>query len=402
MVSSASHETRAGQLIRSLEVASFKGKKILVTGGGGFVGVHLGRALHMLGGHVTLFDKKPPIEDYHEDIKFISGDIRDPKFVQQLCEGMDCVFHLASYGMSGLEMLIGSEYIESVNVGGTKNVIEACLKTNVPRIVYTSTLNVVFGGQDIFDGDETLPVLPLHAHKDHYSRTKSIAEDLILKANGKATQDGGILRTCAIRPSAIYGAGEQRHLPRIVKNIEQGLVKVTIGSPDIKTEWVHVDNLVNGHLLAAEAMTEKKEYVAAGEVYFITDDSPINSFEFLRPLIEGLGYTYPKITLPYNVMYCISLFLEIIFGVVSLFYSFTPLMVRTELFQVAVHHTFNITKAKTQLGYVPAKRDMTDVVEYFIAKGHQRKPSVVMYWVTNIVVGLMFAVLIMTFLPMVK
>eukprot|EP00057_Strongylocentrotus_purpuratus_P005680 XP_003731543.1 PREDICTED: short-chain dehydrogenase/reductase family 42E member 1 [Strongylocentrotus purpuratus] len=157
------HRQRAGDVIRNLKVESFGGQQVLVTGGAGFVGVHLGRALHLLGSKVTLFDKAKPLEDYDPDIKVVQGDIRDRELLEKLCEGVDCVFHIASYGMSGREMMKASDFIESINVGGTENIVEACIKQNVPRLVYTSTHNVVFAGQDIENGDESLPLLPLSA-----------------------------------------------------------------------------------------------------------------------------------------------------------------------------------------------------------------------------------------------
>ena len=73
----------------------------------------------------------------------------------------------------------------------------------VGRLVYCSTYNVVFGGQPIVCGDETLPYYPPHRHPDTYSRTKALAEQAVLAANGcpLAGGKGGCLRTCAIRPA---------------------------------------------------------------------------------------------------------------------------------------------------------------------------------------------------------
>ena len=87
------------------------------------------------------------------------------------------------------------------------------MEEGVSRLVYTSTYNVVFGGQEICNGDSTLPYLPADRHVDHYSKTKSIAEQLVRAASGKGDTT---LKTCALRCAGIYGKGEQRHFPRIV------------------------------------------------------------------------------------------------------------------------------------------------------------------------------------------
>ncbi|XP_077863951.1 short-chain dehydrogenase/reductase family 42E member 1-like, partial [Saccoglossus kowalevskii] len=100
-------------------------------------------------------------------------------------------------------------------------------------------------------------------HKDHYSRTKSVAEQLVIKANGKPFRgDKGFLKTCAIRPPGIYGLGETRHIPRIVHLMESGLMVFKIGGPEILIEWVHVDNLAAAHILAADALTENKDSIS--------------------------------------------------------------------------------------------------------------------------------------------
>lgn len=70
-------------------------------------------------------------------------------------------------------------FLKQVNILGTDRVIEACARNHVRALVYTSTYNVVFGGQNVFNGDESLPYFPLSDHVDHYSRTKAIAEKMV-------------------------------------------------------------------------------------------------------------------------------------------------------------------------------------------------------------------------------
>ena len=120
---------------------------------------------------MILFDISRPAQTIPEGIRFILGDIRCLSDIENAFQGVDvaCVFHIASYGMSGREQLNRS-LIEEVNVGGTDNILQACRRRGVPRLVYTSTFNVIFGGQVIRNGDESLPYLPLHLHPDHYSR----------------------------------------------------------------------------------------------------------------------------------------------------------------------------------------------------------------------------------------
>jgi nucleoside-diphosphate-sugar epimerase len=86
--------------------------------------------------------------------------------------------------MSGKEMLQFGR-VDEVNISGTCLVLEACLEFEIRRLVYVSTYNVVFGGKEIVNGNESLPYFPIDDHVDSYGRSKSIAEQLILKHNGR-------------------------------------------------------------------------------------------------------------------------------------------------------------------------------------------------------------------------
>uniref|UniRef100_A0A663EMQ0 Short chain dehydrogenase/reductase family 42E, member 2 n=1 Tax=Aquila chrysaetos chrysaetos TaxID=223781 RepID=A0A663EMQ0_AQUCH len=233
----------------------------VVTGGGGYFGYKLGCALANAGASVVLYDIHKPIWEIPNGVVCIQADVRDYDAIFAAFEGADCVFHVASYGMSGREQLHREE-IETVNIHGTRFIIDACKQRNIARLIYTSTVNVVFGGLPIEDGDEeTMPLCP---HVDHYSRTKSIAEQMVLAANGTPLAGGGILYTCVLRPPGIYGPQEQRHLPRLAKNIERGLLSFKFGDPSAKMNWVHAENLVQAQILAAEALTPEKNYIACG------------------------------------------------------------------------------------------------------------------------------------------
>lgn len=335
-----------------------------------YVPCSLACSLHRKGAKVVLFDTIPPQQEVPADFEVIQGDIRDYAQVERAVSGVDCVFHIASYGMSGREQL-NRHLIEAVNVEGTKNILRACLEHGVSRLVYTSTFNVVFGGQVIENGDESLPYLPLHLHPDHYSRTKSLAEMAVLEANGTALKDGsGVLRSCALRPAGIYGPGEQRHLPRVVGYIEKGIFRFVYGDPRSLVEFVHVDNLVSAHELAATALTSQR---SAGQAYFISDGRPVNNFEFFRPLVEGLGYPFPKLRLPISLIYFFAFLTEMIHHLVGPFYNFQPLLTRTEVYKTGVTHYFSMAKAKEELGYEPQEHDLDEVVQWFRSRGHGKK-----------------------------
>ncbi|KAL7085719.1 hypothetical protein ACP275_14G296300 [Erythranthe tilingii] len=357
-------------------------KTFVVTGGLGFVGSALCLELVRRGAHqVRSFDIRPesPWSDdlRRNGVSCIQGDISKKQDVEKALQGADCVFHLASYGMSGKEMLQYGR-IDEVNINGTCHILDSCLEKGVSRLVYVSTYNVVFGGQEITNGNEALPYFPIDDHVDSYSRSKSIAEQLVLKSNGRSfKKKKGKFYSCAIRPAAIYGPGEERHLPRIIKLAKLGLFPFKIGEMNAKSDWVYVDNLVLGLLLASMGLLDDipgrtGQPVAAGQPYFISDGYPVNSFEFLRPLLKSLDYDVPKLSLAVPQ----ALILGKIFWV---FYSFLypwlsrkwlpqPLILPAEVYKVGVSHYFSFLKAKEELGYRPMvspQKGMEETITYW-------------------------------------
>lgn len=89
--------------------------------------------------------------------------------------------------------MLQSRRIDEVNLDGTCHVLDSCIKFGVGRLVYTSTYNVVFGGQEIRDGNEALPYFPLEKHIDSYGRSKALAEQLVRKANNARLRSGSQL-----------------------------------------------------------------------------------------------------------------------------------------------------------------------------------------------------------------
>ncbi|XP_053708689.1 putative short-chain dehydrogenase/reductase family 42E member 2 [Synchiropus splendidus] len=342
---------------------SFSSGKVLVTGGGGYFGFRLGKELASQGMSVILLDKNRPPDEIPAGAVFCQNDIRDYSSLHKLCEGVDCIFHSASYGMSGPEQL-RKEQVESINVGGTNNVIKVCKERSIPRLIYTSTINVVFAGEPIDEGDESsVPPLPPEQHIDHYSRTKAIAEQMVLSANGCSLKGGGLLRTCVLRPCGIYGPEERRHLHRVMVNVERRLFSFRFGDERSRMNWVHVDNLILAHTLAAQALTPKRSCVASGQVYFINDGISVNLFEWLTPLFEKLGYSRPMINLPFSLVYSAAVFVEYLHIVLRPIVEVPLLFTSSEVRNIAVSHTFKIDKARRELGYAPKPFSLADSVE---------------------------------------
>ncbi|XVE69555.1 hypothetical protein DITRI_Ditri10aG0000800 [Diplodiscus trichospermus] len=365
------------------ENEGIEGNTFVVTGGLGLVGSTLCLELIRRGARqVRSFDLRPhsPWSDHlsNHGVRCIQGDLVLKKDVENALRGANCIFHLASYGMSGKEMLQFAR-VDEVNIDGTCHVLEACLAFGISRLVYVSTYNVVFGGKEILNGNEALPYFPIDEHVDPYGRSKSIAEQLVLKYNGRPFKKniGKCLYTCAVRPAAIYGPGEERHLPRIVSLAKLGLVPFKIGDANVKTDWVYVDNLVLALLLASMGLLDDipgKEGcpVAAGQPYFISDGSPVNTFEFIQPLLKNLDYDLPKSWLAVSNAFFLA---KIFWAVYTMLYPFLnkwwlpqPFILPAEVHKVGVTHYFSFLKAQHELGYVPMvspSEGMAETISYW-------------------------------------
>ncbi|CAO2815894.1 unnamed protein product [Amaranthus hypochondriacus] len=302
--------------------------------------------------------------------------------------------------MSGKDMLQFGR-IDKVNINGTFLILDACVEFGIKRLVYVSTHNVVFGGKEIINGDETLPYLPLGNHIDPYGRSKSIAEQLVLKYNGRPFREkNGHIYTCAIRSAAIYGPGEERHFPRMLNLAKLGLLLFKVGDPTVKQDWVYVDNLVLALLLASMGLLDDipgREGcpVAAGQAYFISDGFPVNFFEFLMPLFRSLEYDLPKASLSVPSALLLG---KLFWAIYTFLYPWLnkswlpqPLILPTEVYKVGVTHYFSLRKAKEELGYFPMvspQEGMAKMITYWKDRKRKSLDGPTIYAWLFIVVGM--------------
>ena len=318
--------------------------RCLVTGAAGFVGRNLVRRLLDEGLPVRALIRSTPLELEHGNLECIQGDICDAAAMRKACAGVDTVFHTAA-----LIALLGGRTVSKayrdraweVNVQGTQNMIDASIACGTKRLIHTSSVDVCFAGDPLPNMDETTPYG--EHFKSVYGETKSEAERRVLASGGSST-----LRTCAIRPDGIYGAENNEMFDRFLAQLTAGVLVARIGSSDVLQDNSHIDSLVHGHLLAARNLVEGG--VACGEAYFIGDEEPMNSFEFFRPVIEGLGYPYPKHEVPaWLIRPLLHIWQALHFTV-----GFPqPAISPHELDKVAVTHYASIEKARRHLGYEP-------------------------------------------------
>ena len=161
------------------------------------------------------------------------------------------------------------------------------------RFVYTASNSVVMGGKNISGGDETLPYT--ERFNDLYTETKVVAERFVLSQNASPNGGAGIL-TCSIRPSGIWGRGDQTMFRKVFENVLAGHIKVLVGSKNVNLDNSNVHNLIHGFILAAEHLVPGG--TAPGQAYFINDGEPVNMFEFSRPVVEACGQPWPKFGCP--------------------------------------------------------------------------------------------------------
>ena len=311
-------------------------KNVLVTGGGGFVGSVLVRQLLESGSNVIVAARNRYQE--LETLGAVSrvGDIADRTFVDEICRDVDTVFHTAAKaGIWGK----WEEY-ERTNVEGTRNIILACKKHAVQRLVYTSTPSVVFDQDDIRNGDESLPYSSTFLC--NYARSKAVAEELVLRANGSS------FYSCAIRPHLVWGPHDPHLIPRLIERGKNRSLKI-IGSGENLVDITYVDNVAHAHILAAESM--EKSSKIGGQAYFIGQERPVKLWEWINELYRDLNIDPVESHVSFHVAYFIGMILEKTYSLFSV--SKEPRMTRFIAEQLARSHYFKHDKARKDFGYKP-------------------------------------------------
>ena len=304
-------------------------------GGAGMLGYEIVRQLLERGHMVRVLDIEPLSDPPRDPLcEMIVGDIRDPAAVELPCRGMDTVVQTAA---AVWNVQTPRDRYEQVNVGGNRLVIDTCLRLGVTRLVYTSSMDVVVDcRKPIVDGDESLPY-PARMPTDAYSRSKIIAEKMVLAANGSG------LSTCVLRPVGMYGPRDKYHLGNIIGMARRG-VSLRLGDGTARFSHAYSENVAHAHVLAAELLGPGS--VLCGQSYFICDHYPAeNLFDFMEPFLRALDLPLPRRAIPYRLAYALATLAEAVVPR-SNFNWFAVI-------QTCVDHTFVDAKAKRDLGYSP-------------------------------------------------
>lgn len=310
-------------------------QNILVTGGGGFLGGAIVSMLLQRGDNVTSFSRSSYSFPENSGVNQIQGDLSNPDDVDLAVKGMDCVFHVAAKpGVWGKY----SDYYNT-NTKGTQNIVNACLKHNVKRLIHTSSPSVVFTGGDMEGVNESVPYTKnFHTH---YVKTKKLAEDYVLDAVKKK----GL---CAIilRPHLIWGPKDNHLVPRVIQRAKK-LVKV--GKKNNLVDTIYIDNAAYAHILADEKLADNPEL--SGKVYFISQDDPIPMWDMINKILQAAGLKPITKSLPHKVVWFIGAVLELVYTVLKL--PGEPKMTRFVADELATAHWFDISAVKKDLGYKP-------------------------------------------------
>jgi len=308
--------------------------KVLVTGGGGFLGRAVVRRLQARGDVVSIFGRSPQPKLEAAGVTVNRGDLADMSAVRAACRGMDAVVHTAAKaGIWGPR-----EAFFSANVIGTRNVLRACSGEGVTRLVFTSTPSVVYTGEAFEGADESVPYG--HDFGCDYAESKAEAEQLALSAH-----DRNSLRVCALRPHLIWGVGDPHLLPRIIARAQKGRLRI-VGGGDNRVDVTHVENAALAHILALDALEAGR---AGGRAYFISQGEPLELWPWINELLLRLGIPPLNKFLSSANARRIGSVLEAVWNALHL--PGEPPMTRFAATELSHSHWFDISAARRDLGY---------------------------------------------------
>jgi nucleoside-diphosphate-sugar epimerase len=314
--------------------------KVLVTGGNGFLGLHIIKELYKdshipvsLSRSESLQLKKLGVEQRH-------ADIANKEQLKKCLHGIDAIIHTAAFaGIWGRP-----ETFYQTNFLGTKNLVDLAIEHGIKTFVYTSTPSVVSSTHDLKGVDETIP------YPDNflceYAKTKAMAERYVL------SRASSHFFTAALRPHLIMGEGDPHILPRLLDRAHSGRLRI-IGDGKNMVDIVHVENAALAHLLTLRKLIGR-DYAVNGQAFFIAEKTPVELWRFINYLLSKENMQVTK-KISYRAAYNIGAVCEALFKALDI-YKKDPPMTRFVATQMAHSHYFDHSKAQELLGFEPVNR----------------------------------------------
>lgn len=306
--------------------------KVAVTGATGFVGSHLVRRLVSAGHEVRILRRQTSDTRLIADLPMthIIGDVRDLQSVERLVEGCEVVFHTAALISFSKK---DREQIFAINVGGTQHVLEACWKSGVRRLVFTSSIAAI--GRPTHAGEVLDEATPYNwkPHQVSYSESKHQAERLILHA---VTQG---LDAVIVNPATIAGPGDiHRHFGHYLFEIQRGNLPFLVSGGMCV---VDVEDVVEGHIAAAERGKSGERYILGGD--------NVTFKEIAIEIARLVNAPLPKWTLPTWGIKGLAFFME----AYAHFSGRRPKLTREMAHYAGLCFYFSHEKAKRELKFNP-------------------------------------------------
>ena len=261
-----------------------KTKKILVTGGDGFIGSHLVERLLKEGHEVTALAQYNSFGSFGwldhstsssaKNLKLVLGDIRDENFTRVITKQMDVVFHLAALIGIPYSYVAPKSYVET-NISGTLNILQAALDNGCRQVLCTST-------SEVYGTAQTVPINEKHplVGQSPYSATKIAADQLAIAFNKSFG-----LPVSIIRPFNTYGPrqSERAVIPTIIRQIMSGKSHLDLGVTQTTRDFNYVSDTVAGFLAALD------NELPGGEVINICSNFEVSIEQTARMIAAIMG-----------------------------------------------------------------------------------------------------------------
>jgi nucleoside-diphosphate-sugar epimerase len=309
--------------------------KVLVTGAGSLLLRGTAEAFAARGDDVVCLQRRPLTGSLRPGVSEVHGDIRDRDAVLRAAEGCDVIVH----GAARVGVVGTWEDFESVNLGGTRQVLDAARAHGIRRVVHVSTPSVAHEGASLVGVGAGTAVTGRKGA--FYAETKARAELAALGAGDAA------LGVVAVRPHLVWGPGDTQLVGRIVERARAGRLAL-IGTGAALVDTTYVDNAVDALVAAADAV--RPGAICAGQAYVIANGEPRTVRELMQRICESAGVPFAPKRVPARVALGVGSLVERVWPRLR---DDEPPITRFIAEQLGTAHWFDPRPAAVDLGWTP-------------------------------------------------